>query len=190
MFTRRHIFALAIGTAAAAMLAARASAAAGSSAHAFSFPSLEGGEIRLSDYAGRAVLVVNTASFCGFTPQFEALQALADAQADRLVVLGVPSDSFNQEAESAEAVAEFCAVNYAITFPMTDILPVKGSQAHPFYRWARAKGAVPRWNFHKILLGPDGRFVADFSTQTRPDAPRLTRQIDRALNSARTRPAG
>ncbi|MEM9199712.1 MAG: glutathione peroxidase, partial [Pseudomonadota bacterium] len=177
--------ALAIGTAAVAAFAVGTGMAADKSAHAFSFPALEGGEIHLSEYAGRAVLVVNTASFCGFTPQFEALQALADAQAGRLVVLGVPSDSFNQEAESAEAVAEFCEVSYGITFPMTDILAVKGPQAHPFYQWARARGAVPRWNFHKILLGPDGDFVADFSTQTRPDAPRLTRQIERALRGAR-----
>ncbi|MEM9050345.1 MAG: glutathione peroxidase [Pseudomonadota bacterium] len=160
-----------------AMPAGIGRAAGAESAHGFHFPALEGGAIRLSAYAGRSVLVVNTASFCGFTPQYAALQDLSDSMEGDLVVLGVPSDSFNQEADNAEDVKAFCEVNYGITFPLTDILPVRGPSAHPFYRWAAQHGAVPRWNFHKILLGPDGRFVADFATRTRPGDRRLREAI-------------
>lgn len=183
MPTRRDFIAhaAALTAVSVAMPSGMAWAGSAETAHGFAFPSIDGGEISLSQFAGRAVLIVNTASFCGFTPQYEALQALADDMADDLVVLGVPSDSFNQEADSAEDVKAFCEVNYGITFPMTDILSVRGATAHPFFQWAAKKGAVPRWNFHKILLGPDGRFVADFSTRTRPDARILRQAVVKSL---------
>ncbi|HEU0221670.1 MAG TPA: glutathione peroxidase [Paracoccaceae bacterium] len=154
------------------------------SAHDFRFPALEGVEIRLADFAGRAVLVVNTASLCGFTGQYAGLQALADRYAGGLVVVGVPSDDFHQELGSAGAVREFCDVNFAITFPLTDILPVTGEGAHPFYRWAAeagGAGAVPRWNFHKLLIGPDGWLAASFPTATAPLDPALGSAIEALL---------
>jgi glutathione peroxidase len=172
----------AIALAAAAILAPTAKADP-VTAHSFSFPSIDGGEIRMADFAGRPVLVVNTASFCGFTPQYEGLQALADRE-PRLVVLGVPSDSFRQEADSAAEVKEFCEVNYGITFPMTDILPVKGRDAHPFYAWAAQQGEVPAWNFNKILIGPDGRLVERWGSSTQPSAPAITSAVRALVDEA------
>lgn len=146
----------------------------------FVFPSIDGGEIALSDFRGKPVLVINTASMCGFTPQYDGLQRLHETYADRgLVVLAVPSDDFNQEYASAEKVKEFCEVNFNLTVPMTDITPVKGSDAHPFYQWVKAEtGFVPRWNFNKVLLDGDGAVVATYGSTTRPTAPQITREID------------
>ena len=177
--TRRRCAALL----AAAPLAALAPPAVAASAHDFAFDDIdETGRISLGDYAGRPVLVVNTASRCGYTYQYEALQALYDRFRDRgLVVLGVPSDDFNQELASAAEVKDFCAVNFAIDFPMTAITPVTGSAAHPFYRWAAERAGPPGWNFHKYLVGPDGRLVAAFPTKTEPDAPEVTRAIEALL---------
>ena len=172
----------------AALLAATAamppaSRAGQASAHDFAFDDIdEAGELRLADFAGRPVLVVNTASRCGYTYQYDALQALYDRYRDRgLVVLGVPSDDFNQELASAAEVKDFCAVNFAIDFPMTTITPVSGAGAHPFYRWAAERAGAPRWNFHKYLVGPDGQLVAAFPTKTEPDASEVTRAIEALL---------
>jgi len=152
-------------------------------AHDFAFPGIEGETVRLADWAGKPVLVVNTASRCGFTYQYDGLQALYDRYRERgLVVLGVPSGDFNQELASNEEVKEFCAVNFAIDFPMTAISPVKGNSAHPFYTWAtREAGTGPRWNFHKYLVGPDGRLAASFGTNVEPTAPEVTEAIERLL---------
>lgn len=177
--TRRQVAAL-LAAAAAMPAAARAGAA---NAHDYSFEDIdETGRLDLADYAGRPVLVVNTASRCGYTYQYDALQALYDRYRDRgLVVLGVPSDDFNQELSTAAEVKEFCAVNFAIDFPMTAITPVTGAQAHPFYAWAAEQAGAPGWNFHKYLVGPDGRLVAAFPTRTEPDAPEVTRAIEALL---------
>jgi glutathione peroxidase len=148
----------------------------------FRFASIDGGEIDLAAYRGQPVLVVNTASRCAFTPQYDALQALWDEYRDRgLVVLGVPSDSFNQELASAEAVKDFCEVNFSIDFPMTEITPVTGAGAHPFYRWAADAGVKPRWNFHKILLDGQGAIAASFGTNTKPTAPAVREAIEALL---------
>lgn len=164
MWTRRAII---------AALAAVPSLARAGAAHDFSFPDIDGGVIRLADFRGRPVLVVNTASRCGFTYQYDALQALYDRFRNRgLVVLGVPSDDFGGQELATEAeVKEFCAVNFAIDFPMTAITRVKGNGAHPFYVWAAAElGAAhaPRWNFHKYVVAPDGSLVAAFPTRVEP----------------------
>ena len=156
-------------------------------AHGFTFQAIEGGPLPMTRFAGRPVLVVNTASFCGFTPQYTALQALYDRFREKgLVVLGVPSQDFGgQEYDEAGKVKEFCEVNFAIDFPMTDITRVRGSDAHPFYAWAReALGPerAPRWNFHKYLIGPDGAAVAAFDTRVRPDAPDLVAAVEALLN--------
>ena len=148
------------------------------------FASIDGGELRLSDWRGRPVLVVNTASQCGFTPQYDGLQALYDRYRDRgLVVLAVPSDDFNQELATAAEVKEFCELNFDLDLPMTDITHVRGGAAHPFFRWlAQEHGFVPGWNFNKVLIGPDGGFVEAWGSVVRPTAPALTRRIEALLD--------
>lgn len=149
----------------------------------FSFPSIDGGTIDLDDYSGRPVLVVNTASLCGFAGQFDDLQDLHDIYSARgLVVLAVPSDDFRQELASAEEVKEYCAVNFDLTIPMTDITPVTGQTAHPFYRWlADEHDFVPNWNFNKVLLGPDGDVVRTWGSVMRPVAQPVVKEIEALL---------
>jgi glutathione peroxidase len=149
---------------------------------AFVFDGIDGGAIDLAAYRGGPVLVVNTASRCGFTGQFDGLQALWDQYRDRgLTVLGVPSNSFRQELGSAAEVADFCEVNFGIDFPMTDLVEVTGPEAHPFYAWAAAQGVRPSWNFHKILLDGEGRIVADYGARIGPSAPGLIAAIEALL---------
>lgn len=155
-------------------------------AHQFTFTAIEGGPMPMDQYAGKAVLVVNTASLCGFTPQYTGLQALYDGYRDKgLVVVGVPSNDFGQQEPGTEAdIKEFCEVNYDITFPMTEKEVVSGAKAHPFYRWAGETlggQGKPRWNFHKILIAPDGRAVAGFPSTTRPESPEITTAIEQVL---------
>lgn len=147
------------------------------------FASIDGGDLDLSQWQGRPVLVVNTASQCAFTPQYEELQALYDRyRAQGLVVLAVPSDDFRQELDSAEEVKEFCELTYGIDMPMTDITHVKGAQAHPFYRQlADETGFVPRWNFNKVLLGPDGSVAGTWGSATRPLSRPVIRAVEQAL---------
>ena len=181
MLARRTILAAA-GLAALAVLAPRRSVAGRLVAHDFAFAGITGGSLRLADYAGKPVLVVNTASRCGYTGQYAGLQTLWERYRDRgLVVLGVPSDDFNQELESEAEVKRFCEANYAIDFPMTAITPVKGRSAHPFYVWAAERAGPVRWNFHKYLIGPDGAMVAAFPTRTEPTATAVTAEIERLL---------
>ena len=144
--------------------------ATASAAAPFRFENIDGGTHDLSDWRGQPVLVVNTASRCGFTPQYDGLQALWDQYRDRgLIVLAVPSDDFRQELGSAEAVKDFCEANFGLTLPMTDITHVTGEAAHPFYRWlVETHGFAPRWNFNKVLIGPDGQPVAFWGSSTRP----------------------
>lgn len=151
-------------------------------AHDFSFPAIEGGTLSLAAFAGRPVLLVNTASFCGFTPQYEDLQALYDAHRDDgLVVIGVPSNDFGgQEPGGRAEIKEFCEVNYSINFPMTDKQRVAGPDAHPFYKWARevlGPENAPGWNFHKYLIDPDGRLVAAYPSRIRPQSSEIERAI-------------
>lgn len=147
------------------------------------FPSIDGGTLSIEDWRGQAVLVVNTASQCGFTGQYEALQQVHEEYSDRgLVVLAVPSDSFNQELNSAEDVKQFCEVNFGLTLPMTDITPVIGPDAHPFYKGVLAEtGFAPRWNFNKVLLDKNGSVVATFGSNVRPDSSKLLRQVEAVL---------
>jgi glutathione peroxidase len=162
-------------------VAVTGTAAAAQSAHDFTFASLEGGELNLADFRGRVLLVVNTASFCGFTPQFRALQALHDRYAARgFAVIGVPSNDFNQEAADAAKVREVCDT-FDVEFPLAAVSHVRGQSAHPFFRWAAAQSSEPRWNFHKYLVGADGRLVRDFPTRVAPDSPDLVRAIEAVL---------
>jgi glutathione peroxidase len=151
----------------------------------FEFTSIDGKPLPLAEYKGKVLLVVNTASRCGFTRQYAGLQTLWDTYRDQgLVVLGVPSDAFNQELSSAAAVKDFCETNFGLTFPMTDITPVTGTDAHPFYGWLRTQGhGAPRWNFFKFLVGRDGVTVTRFSNMTGPDSGSLKKAIEQALTA-------
>lgn len=165
-----------------------ARAASGAGAHAFGFAALEAasGRIDLAEFAGRPVLLVNTASRCGFTHQYEGLQTLWETYRDRgLVVIGAPSRDFGrQEFADADKIRDFCEVNFGIDFPMTELVSVKGRDAHPFYTWAREAAPdlpAPRWNFHKYLIGPDGRLAGAWGSSTPPDAPDLRAAIEALL---------
>ncbi len=154
-------------------------------AYAFSFPALAGSEIRLADYAGRPLLIVNTASLCGFTPQYAGLQELWTQFRDRgLMIIGVPSNDFGaQEPGGATEIAETAQHQYGVTFPIAAKATVKGANAHPFYRWAaeaRPKD-VPRWNFHKYLVGRDGYVAEVFPETIEPSDTRVKTAIARAL---------
>lgn len=167
----------------------RRRAEAGQSAHDFIFQSIDGQPLPLATFAGKAVLVVNTASQCGFTPQYAELEQLwRDYRGRGLVVLGVPSNDFGgQEPGGAAEIRAFCADTYAVDFPLAAKVRVKGADAHPFYRWAAAQvGAlgVPRWNFHKYLIAPDGRLADWFSTVTKPRAPKVVAAIEKLLPPA------
>ena len=155
-------------------------------AYDFTFKGIDGQPLPLSQFAGKAILVVNTASQCGFTPQYKGLEALWQSYRDRgLVVLGVPSDDFGgQEPGSAATIKDFCEVTYKIDFPLADKTVVSGDDAHPFYRWAGDELgflAKPRWNFHKYLIGPDGKLVSWFSTVTDPESDKVRAAIEGLL---------
>jgi glutathione peroxidase len=156
-------------------------------AHDFAFTSIEGEPLPLASFRGKTVLVVNTASFCGFTRQYAGLQEVWERYRDRgLVVLGVPSNDFGGQEPGSEAeIKKFCEVNFDVDFPLTEKEQVVGPTAHPFYRWAAAQlgtAAAPRWNFHKYLVGPDGRLVAWFPTATEPTAPEVVEAIEASLS--------
>ncbi len=149
----------------------------------FTFPGIEGVPIDLAALRGRVLLVVNTASFCGYTNQYEGLQALhAAREAEGLTVIGVPSRDFNQESATEAQVKSFCETTFGIDFPMTAILPVRGAAAHPFYRWVKvARGWEPGWNFNKVLVGRDGRVAGTFGASDAPGGSRLGAAIATAL---------
>ena len=161
---------------------ARAALAASPAGSTSLFASIDGGELDLADFRGGPVLMVNTASRCGYTPQLDGLQALWERYRGRgLTVVGVPSPSFGQELGSAGAVKEFCEVNFTLDFPMTGLVEVVGPAAHPFYALAAESGHAPTWNFHKILLDGRGEIVASFDRFTEPEAPVLVAAIEALL---------
>lgn len=149
----------------------------------FRFDSIDGGQIDLADWRGKPVLVVNTASRCGFTPQYDALQELHERLGPKgLLVLAVPSNDFRQELESEAEVKEFCDVNFGLTLPMTTITHVTGAKAHPFYKWvADTAGFAPGWNFNKILLGPDGSVLETWGSPVRPTSGKVVSRIEPLL---------
>jgi glutathione peroxidase len=155
-------------------------------AHDFRFTAIDGQELPLAKFKGKAILVVNTASECGFTPQYEGLQAVWRAYRGRgLVVLGVPSNDFGgQEPGSNADIKKFCEVNFNVDFPLTEKQKVTGADAHPFYKWAAetlGPGAAPRWNFHKYLVAPDGRLVEAFATRVPPQSPTVKQAVEAVL---------
>jgi glutathione peroxidase len=153
----------------------------------FGFTTIDGAPLPLAEFRGKVVLVVNTASFCGLTPQYAGLQALhRHRQGDGLVVLGVPSNDFGrQEPGTADEIREFCTTRFAIDFPLAAKEMVVGAGAHPFYRWLvaeKGEDAAPRWNFHKVLIGRDGAIAGVFGSRTPPDAPEITAAVEQALS--------
>lgn len=158
------------------------------SAHDFTFTSIDGDPLPMNRFRGKAVLLVNTASRCGYTHQYDGLQALWDSYRDRgLVVLGVPSDDFNQELGSEDAIKQFCEVNFAIDFPMTDLQSVRGRDAHPLYRWiadSQGRSAAPRWNFYKYLITPDGQIAGNWPSRVSPKSKELRAAIEAVLPPA------
>ncbi|MEO1112588.1 MAG: glutathione peroxidase [Pseudomonadota bacterium] len=174
-----------------AMTATATEAPAGESkdtASRFSFEMPDGSALPLSQFSGKPVLVVNTATKCGFSKQIAGLQELHERYAARgLVVIAVPSNDFgNQEPLQSSEIAGFCEAKYGAKYLMTAKTQVKGTQAHPFYRWAAetlGSAARPYWNFHKYLIGPDGSIVAWFSTPTKPTSAKIVRAIEAQLGS-------
>ena len=157
-------------------------------AYRFSFTSIDGAPLPLDAWRGRPVLVVNTASFCGYTPQYRGLETLWQRYRDRgLVVLGVPSNDFGQqEPGSAAEIKAFCERNYQVDFPLAEKIRVLGAAAHPFYRWiadSLGDAGTPRWNFHKYLIGPDGSLEGAWPAQVAPTDSRITAEIERLLPS-------
>lgn len=154
--------------------------------HDFTLVGIDGKPMPLAQFDGKVVLLVNTASECGYTGQYEGLEKLWLNYKDTgLVIVGVPSNDFGaQEQGNAEEIATFCKINYGVTFPLADKTVVKGAKADPVYVWAKAEaGALgsPKWNFHKYLFGRDGKFVDWFSTPTEPTSEKITKAIERAL---------
>ncbi|GAC1337603.1 MAG: glutathione peroxidase [Acetobacteraceae bacterium] len=155
-------------------------------AFAFTLPGQSGRDLPLAAFAGRPLLIANTASRCGFTPQYAGLQRLFDLYEERgLVVLGVPSNDFGQQEPGSDAeIAGFCQVNYGVRFPMASKLAVTGSGAHPLFRFLATQGGLlarPRWNFYKYIIGRDGQLAAWFSSLTKPDSGRVRAVVERAL---------
>ena len=151
----------------------------------FNIESITGEIINFNDYKNKVVLIVNTASYCGFTKQYDELQELWDLYKSKgLIVLGVPSNSFNQEKKSNAKVKEFCEVNFNINFPLTTITEVKGGNAHEIFKWAKnnyGKSAVPKWNFHKILVNKEGIIDDTFASFTKPMSKKITNKIEELL---------
>ena len=153
----------------------------------FKLKSISGNEINLSEYKGKTVLLVNVASRCGFTKQYDDLQSLWDTYKGKgLVVIGMPSNQFgSQEPGTNEEIKEFCEVNFNITFPMTTKTIVKGDNAHEIYKWAfknHGKSTIPKWNFHKILINPNGKIEDTFMSFTRPTSKKIINSIEKLLN--------
>ena len=151
----------------------------------FTIESITGDTINFNNYKNKVILVVNTASYCGFTNQYDELQKLWDLYKSRgLIVLGIPSDSFNQEKKSDEEVKEFCEVNFNINFPLSSITEVKGKNAHDLFKWAKenhGKTAIPKWNFYKILINKEGKIEDTFSSFTKPLSKKITDKIESIL---------
>ncbi len=153
----------------------------------FSFNGVQGNAINLSDYKDNVIVVVNVASRCGFTYQYEGLQALWSEYKDKgLVIVGVPSNNFRQEPGTNKEIKDFCETTFGINFPITEKLSVVGKDAHPFFLWAKknhGSSAVPKWNFHKIIIGKDGKVLETFSSITKPSSKKFISAIEKEIKN-------
>ena len=151
----------------------------------FQIKDISGNELNLKEFKNKVVLLVNTASYCGFTKQYSDLQKIWDEYRSRgLVVIGVPSNSFNQEKDNDKEIKKFCEVNFDINFPLSSITNVKGEDAHEIFKWAKknyGNAAVPKWNFHKILINKEGKVQNSFNSFTKPTSNKILSEIEKIL---------
>jgi glutathione peroxidase len=156
-------------------------------AYDFEFSGIEGKTIKLSDYKNKVIVVVNVASRCGFTNQYNGLQKLWTDYKDKdLVVLGVPTNDFKQEPGSNSEIKDFCETNFNVSFPMSKKVNVIGKKSHPFYKWAKdnhGKSAIPKWNFHKIIIGKDGKIADTFASITKPSSNKFIKFIEKKIKN-------
>ena len=154
-------------------------------AYNFKFNGIDGNQINLADYQNKVLVVVNVASRCGFTPQYSDLQKVWEDYKDKnVIIIGVPTNNFKQEPGSNKEIKDFCETNFNINFPMTEKIDVIGKNAHPFFKWARenyGNGAIPKWNFHKIIVGKDGKVANTFSSITRPSSEKFRKAIEKLI---------
>ena len=155
------------------------------SAYNYEFVGIDGKSIKLSDYKDNVIVIVNVASRCGYTPQYEDLQYLwSTYKSKNLVVIGVPTNNFRQEPGSNKEIKDFCETNFGVNFPMTEKMNVIGNNSHPFYKWARKSfgiRAIPKWNFHKIIIGRDGKVAETFSSITKPSSKKFLQAIEKLI---------
>ncbi len=156
-------------------------------AYNYQFNSIDGKIIKLVDYKDKVIVVVNVASRCGYTPQYNGLQKIWSEYKDKnLVVIGIPTNNFKQEPGSNKEIKDFCETNFGVNFPMTEKVDVIGNKAHPFYKWAKETygiGAIPKWNFHKIIIGKNGKVVDTFASFTKPTSKKFLNLIEKEIKS-------
>ena len=156
-------------------------------AYSYKFNGIDGNKIKLSDYRNKVIVVVNVASRCGYTPQYEDLQKLWTNYKDKdLIIIGVPTNNFKQEPGSNKEIKDFCETNFGINFPMTIKTNVIGKEAHPFYKWAKENhgiGAIPKWNFHKIIIGKKGKVIDTFASFTKPSSKKFIKLIEKEIKN-------
>ena len=157
-------------------------------AYDFDFKDLDGSPLNLSDYKGKVIVAINVASQCGFTNQYEDMQQVWEKyQSKGIVILGIPSNDFGkQEPGSNEDIKNFCEAKFGISFPMTEKVSVKGSEAHPFYIWAQknyGKSAIPKWNFHKIIIDKNGKVAETYSSITKPSSKKFIKTLEKLLKN-------
>ena len=155
-------------------------------AYQFNFNSIDGKEINLNDFKGKPIFIVNTASLCGFTNQYSDIEILHQKyKKDGLIIIGIPSNDFgNQELSSNNKVKEFCAINFNISFMLTEITNIKGEKGHPFFKWVKEEAgflAFPKWNFYKYLINKEGLLVKWYASTTKPNSKKITALIDQII---------
>ena len=154
-------------------------------AYDYKFNSIDGGQINLNDYKDKVIVVVNVASRCGYTPQYEDLQTLYNEYKSRgLIIIGVPTNNFKQEPGTNNQIKDFCETNFGITFPMTEKINVIGANSHPFFKWAKEDfgiSAIPKWNFHKIIIGKEGKIQDTFASFTKPTSKKFIKLIEKLI---------
>ena len=156
-------------------------------AYDYSFNGIDGNKIKLDEFKNKVIVVVNVASRCGYTPQYNDLQKLwLDYEKKNLVVIGVPTNNFKQEPGSNKEIKDFCETNFGISFPISEKTNVIGKNAHPFYKWAKNNhgiGAIPKWNFHKIIIGKDGKVFDTFASFTKPSSKKFINSIEKGIKN-------
>ena len=153
----------------------------------FEFNSIDGSKIKLNDFKNKVLVIVNVASRCGYTPQYEDLQELwSNYKNKNLVVIGIPTNNFRQEPGTNKEIKDFCETNFGINFPLTEKTNVIGKEAHPFYKWAKKNhglSAIPKWNFHKIVIGKNGKVVDTFASFTKPSSNKFLTLINKEIKN-------